>query len=246
MFRVVSTAARVLLPIIFGTVLLVACTRSILGALPAWRTGGDVPPGHAQVRSDGWTMTVPASWEWVAVFKPDSPTTVMHLIADTKPVPMSVPEQLPEDRAGDAELKLVVSRQSRDWADLDWVENDAASCSRCAPELRRERRTVDVRGRPGVVIDVVRADGSREWVLIVQNDCYIYAAHARLTSASLADMSEAVERALSSAALGDAWKLFGHCAWEEFGSYLHPARPTHTATPGGTPNGSEEPSAPAD
>jgi hypothetical protein len=49
-----------------------------------------------------------------------------------------------------------------------------------------------------VLTDVVRAGGSREWVLVMQNNCYIYSAHARLAAGRVADMSEMVERVLAS------------------------------------------------
>lgn len=243
--RLVSSALRFVLPIAIGVALLLSCTRFVLGADPAVRTGGRIPPGYMQVDADGWTMTVPASWENVPVFKPDSPSTVMHLMASSKPIPTSVPERFPEYRVDDADLSLLVSRQSRDWIDLDRVVNDTCFRFRCAPDLRKERRPVDVRGRPGVLTDVVRADGSREWVLVVQNDCYIYSAHARLAAGRVADMSEMVERVLASAALKDSWKLFGYCAWGKAGSYHHRSSPSPLPGRGGALTGSQGPSAPA-
>jgi hypothetical protein len=244
--RVVSGALRVALPIVIGIALLLSCTRFVLGADPAVRTGGRVASGYMQVEGDGWSMFVPASWELVPVFKPDSPDIVMHLMASSKPVPTSVPERFPHYRVGDAELSLVVSRRSRDWIDLDRVVNDTCFRFRCAPDLRKERRPFDVRGRPGVLTDVVRADGSREWMLVVQNDCYIYSAHARLAADRVADMSEMVEYVLASAALKDSWKFLGHCAWEEWGSYLHPSIPSPVPGRGGAPTGSHDSSTPAD
>jgi hypothetical protein len=241
--RLVSGAFRFVLPIAIGVALLLSCTRFVLGADPAVRTGGRIPSGYMQVDADGWTMTVPASWENVPVFKPDSPSTVMHLMASSKPIPTSIPERFPEYRVGDADLSLLVSRQSRDWIDLDGVVNDTCFRFRCAPDLRKERRPVDVRGRPGVLTDVDRADGSREWVLVVQNDCYIYSAHARLAAGRVADMSAAVERVLASAALKDSWKLFGYCAWGKAGSYHHRSSLSPVPGRGGAPTGSQGPSA---
>ena len=99
--------------------------------------------------------------------------------------------------------------------------------------------------RWGVLTDLTRADGSREWTLVVQNDCYIYEAHARLAADRVVDMSEAVEQVLASAAVKNSRKLLGHCAWEEWGSYLHRSSPS--AVPGrGAPTGSQNPYAPAD
>jgi hypothetical protein len=191
-------------------------------------------------------MTVPVSWERVPVFKPDSPDTIIHLMASSKPIPTSVPERFPEYRVDDADLSLVVSRRSRDWIDLDRVINDTCFQFRCAPDLRKERRPVDVRGRPGVLTDVVRADGSREWVLVVQNDCYIYSAHVRVHADRVADTFEAVEQVLASAALKNSWKLLGHCAWEKWGSYLHPSSPSSVPGRGGEPTRSQDSSVPAD
>jgi hypothetical protein len=244
--RLVSGALRFVLPFAIGASLLLSCTRFVLGANPAVRTGGPVPSGYMQVEGDDWTMTVPASWENVRVFKPDSPSTVMHLMASSKPRPISVPERFPEYRVKDAELSLVISRRSRDWIDLDRVANDTCFRFQCAPDLRNERRPVDVRGRPGVLTDIVRADGSREWVLVVQNDCYIYSAHARLAADRVADMSEMVEHVLASAELEDSWKVLGHCAWEEWGSYLHRSNPSPAPARSGAPTGSQDPTGPAD
>jgi hypothetical protein len=244
-FRVVSTALRFVLPIVIGVAPVLVWTRLVFGAAPTVRTGGRIPIGYMQVDGDGWTMTVPAGWEHVPVFKPDSPDTVVHLMASSKPIPTSVPERYPAYRVNDAELSLVVSRDSRKWLDLDRVVNDTCFRFRCAPDLRKERRAVDVRGRPGVLTDIVRADGSREWVLVVQNDCYIYSAHAMIRADRVADMSEMVEHVLASAALKDSWKLLGHCAWEEWGSYLHRSSPS--PVPGrGAPTGPQDPTAPAD
>lgn len=242
--RMVSGALRFVLPIVIGIALLLSCTRFVLGADPAVRTGGRVPSGYMQVDGDGWTMTVPASWENVPVFKPDSPSTVMHLMASSKPIPTSVPERFPEYRVKDADLSLVVSRQPREGRDLASVANKADPCFRCGPDLRKERRVVDVRGRPGVLTDIVRADGSRKWVLVVQNDCYTYSAQARVRTDRVADMSEMVEHVLASAALKDSWKFLGHCAWEEWGSYLHGSGPSPVPGRGGVPTGSQGPSAP--
>ena len=245
--RGVSSALRFVLPIAIGVGLVLAWTRVVFGAGPAVRMGGRVPVGYMQVDADGWTMTVPAGWERVPVFKPDSPDTVVHLMASSKPIPTSVPERFPEYRVDDAELSLVVSRDSRKRLDFDRVVNDTCFRFRCAPDLRKERRAVDVRGRPGVLTDIVRADGSREWVLVVQNDCYIYSAHASVRADRAADMSEMVEQVLASAALKDSWKLLGHCAWENWGSYLHRSSPPPLPGRGGAlPTGSQDPSAPAD
>lgn len=245
--RMVSSAFRRVLPIVIGVALVLAWTRFVFGAGPAVQKGGQIPVGYMRVDGDGWTMTVPVTWERVPVFKPDSPDTVMHLMASSKPIPTSVPERYPAYRANDAELSLVVSRDARKWRDLDRVVNDTCFRFRCAPDLRKERRAVDVRGRPGVLTDIVRADGSREWVLVVQNDCYIYSAHARVRGDRVADMSEMVEQVLASAALKDSWKLFGHCAWEKWGSYLHRSSPSPLPGRGGAlPTGSQDPSAPAD
>lgn len=63
-----------------------------------------------------------------------------------------------------------------------------------------------------MLTDVVRAGGSREWVLVMQNDCYIYSAHARLAAGRVADMSEMVERVLASAALKTAGCFSGTAA----------------------------------
>jgi hypothetical protein len=243
--RVVFKSLRFSIPIVIGVALLLSCTRFVLGADPAVRTGGRVPSGYMQVDGDGWTMTVPVSWEFVSVFKPDSPNTVMHLMASSKPIPTSVPGRYPEYRVGDADLRLLVSRQSRDWIDFDRVVNDTCFRFRCAPDLRRERRPVDVRGRPGMLTDVVRADGSREWVLVVQNDCYIYSAHAIVRSDRVANMSEAVEQVLASAALKDSWKLFGYCAWGKAGSNRHRSSLSPVPRRGGAPTGSHGPSASA-
>jgi hypothetical protein len=246
LLRAASDAFRLVLPIVIGLAIPLAYARAVFGAAPAMRTGGHVPPGFMRVDSDGWTMTVPVGWELVPVFKPDSPDTVMHLMSSSKPIPTSVPERFPEYRVKDAELSLVVSRRSRDWTDLDRVVNDTCFRFRCAPDLRKERRRVDVRGRPGVLTDIVRADGSREWLLVVQNDCYIYSAHARLAADRVADMSGMVEEVLASATLNDSWKLLGHCDWEEWGSYFH--RPSASPVPrrGGAPTGSQDPSDPVD
>jgi hypothetical protein len=97
-----------------------------------------------------------------------------------------------------------------------------------------------------VLTDIVRADGSREWVLVVQNDCYIYSAHARLAADRVADTSEVVEQVLASAALKDSWKLLGHCAWEQWASYLHGSSPSPVPGRGGAPTGSQDPSESAD
>jgi hypothetical protein len=197
-----------------------------------------------QVDGQGWTMTVPASWESAPVFRPDSPDTVMHLFASSRVTPPG-PESWPEYRARDADLTVIVSRLSRDPLDLDFVLDSDDFCYRCPPDLRRDRHVVDVHGRWGVLTDLTRADGSREWNLVVQNDCYIYEAHARLAADRVADMSEAVEQVLASAAVKNSGKLLGHCAWEEWGSYLHRSSPS--PVPGrGAPTGSQNPSAPAD
>jgi hypothetical protein len=243
--RVVSTAVRFVLPIVIGVAPVLVWTRLVFGAAPMVRTGGRIPIGYMQVDADGWTMTVPAGWERVPVFKPDSPDTVVHVMASPRPIPTSVPERFPEYRFHDAELSLVVSRDSRKWGDLDRIVNDTCFRFRCAPDLRRERRAVDVRGRPGVLTDIVRADGSRELVLVVQNDCYIYSAHAWVRADRVADMFEMVEHVFASAALKDSWKFLGHCAWEEWRSYLH--RPSPSPVPDhGAPAGPKNPTAPAD
>src|ERR1700687_2344995 len=184
----ISSVLRFVLPIVIGVAPLLVWTRLVFGAGPTVRFGGRIPVGYMQVDGDGWTMTVPASWERVPVFKPDSPDTVVHLMASSKPIPTSVPERYPAYRVNEAELSLVVSRDSRRWLDLDRVVNDTCFRFRCAPDLRKERRVVDVRGRPGVLTDIVRADGSREWVLVLQNDCYIYSAHARLAADRVPEM----------------------------------------------------------
>jgi hypothetical protein len=230
-FRVVLGSIRLVLPIVVGVALVLAWTRFVFGTGPAVRTGGQVPVGYMQVDGDGWTMTVPVNWEHVPVFKPDSPDTVVHLMASSTPIPT----RFSEYRVDDAELSLVVSRHSRRWLDLNWVVNEGDSCFRCGPDLRKERRVVDVRGRRGVLTDVVRADGSREWRLVVQNECYTYAAHARVRADRVADVSEMVEQVLASAALKNSWKLLGHCAWEEWGSYLHRSSPSPVPDRGGAP-----------
>jgi hypothetical protein len=58
----------------------------------------------------------------------------------------SVPERFPVYRVDDADLSLVVSRQPREGRDLASVANEADPCFRWAPDLRKERRVVDVGG----------------------------------------------------------------------------------------------------
>src|SRR5439155_21862703 len=118
--RAVSVVLRFVLPIVIGIALLFASTRFVFGAPPAVRTVGHVPAGYMQVDGDGWTMTVPASWESDPPFKPDSPDTVMHLFASSRVTPPG-PESWPEYRARDAYLSVVVSRMSRNPLDLDFV-----------------------------------------------------------------------------------------------------------------------------
>ena len=77
-----------------------------------------------------------------------------------------------------------------------------------------------------MLTDIVRADGSRKWMLVVQNDCYTYSALARVRADRVTDMSEMVEHVFASAALKDSWKLLGDCAWEDWGSYLHGSSPS--------------------
>jgi hypothetical protein len=68
-----------------------------------------------------------------------------------------------------------------------------------------------VHGRAGVLTDVTRADGTRTWALVVQNECYIYVANAKVVAARVGDMSEAVERVLASGAIKDSGKHFRRC-----------------------------------
>lgn len=211
LLRVVSSALRVVLPVLIGLALPLGYGLLLFGAPPAVRTGGQVPAGYMQVAQDGWTMTVPASWEIAPRFKPDSPSSVVGVFASSKPVPTSGPEQFPQYRESNAELSLYVSRTSRDGRDLDSAVGRRDSCFRCSPVLRTDRRAMDVRGRYGILTDVARADGSREWTLVVQNDCYTYRAHATLVAAWVPHMSKTVEQVLASAVVNGSGKLLKWC-----------------------------------
>jgi len=210
LFRAVLVVLRFVLPVVIGIALLLGGTRFVLGAGPAVRTGGHVPAGYMQVDGDGWNMTVPASWESDPPFKPDSPDTVVHLFASSR-VTVPGPESWPEYRARDAYLSVVVSRMSRDLIDLDSVVDSEDLCYQCPPDLRRDRHVVDVHGRWGVLTDVTRADGTRKWSLVVQNDCYVYVADAKVVASRVGDMSEAVERVLASGAIKNSGKHLGRC-----------------------------------
>ena len=208
--RTVSVVLPFALAIVIGVAPVAAYLLYFFGG-PALRTGGHVPAGYMQVDGRGWTMTVPASWESASVFRPDSPSTVVHLVASSHEVPTSGPESWPEYRARDADLTVVVSRLSRHLDDLDSEVESGDFCYRCPPDLSEDRRVVDVHGRWGVLTDLTRADGSREWSLVVQNDCYIYVAEAKVVAARVGDMSEAVERALASGAIKNSGKHFRRC-----------------------------------
>jgi hypothetical protein len=134
----------------------------------------------------------------------------MHLFASSQVTPPG-PESWSEYRARDADLTVVVSRMSRDPVDFDFQVNSADFCYQCPPDLRRDQRVLDVHGRWGVLTDVTRADGTRKWTLVVQNDCYIYVARAKVVAARVGDMSQAVERALASGAIKDSGKHFRRC-----------------------------------
>lgn len=140
-------------------------------------------------------MTVPAGWESYAVFKPDSPAIVADMYAVG-------PEARRAAAATDAEpyARLIVWRTPRGPFSLE-RELTAANwwCRTCATDLRQDRRVVRVGQRWGVLTDADRSDGSREWILFVQNDCFTYQAHARVVSEHVADASAAVERVLASA-----------------------------------------------
>ena len=207
--RTVSLVLPFALAIVIGVAPVAAYLLCFFGG-PAMRTGSHVPVGYVQVDGQGWTMTVPARWESAPVFRPDSPFTVVHLFASSHVTPPG-PESWPEYRARDADLTLVVSRMSRDLVDLDFEVGSDDFCYRCPPDLSEDRRVVDVHGRWGVLTDVTRADGSREWTLVVQNDCYIYVADAKVVAARVGDMSEAVERVLASGAIKDSGKHFRRC-----------------------------------
>lgn len=157
----------------------------------------------------GWRMTVPRDWESYAFFGPDSPFIVSYLYAPA-----------PADSAGDATsaddsdaeppVSVLVSRQSlKVGADFELAET--AKCWRCLPDLQREVRPVDVHGRWGVREDILRADGSRVWILVVENDCYVYTLRAEAPAAHAAGVADSVERVLSSAAVARTGKKIGHC-----------------------------------
>src|SRR3990170_3486555 len=142
---VISTALRVALPIAIGLALPLGYGLLLFGAPPAVRTGGQVPAGYMQVDQDGWTMTVPATWEIAPRFKPDSPSSVVGVFASSKPVPTSGTEQFPQYRESNAELSVYVSRTSRDGRALDSAVARQDSCFRCSPVLRTDQRAIDVR-----------------------------------------------------------------------------------------------------
>src|SRR6266566_3784209 len=116
--RAVSVVLPYALAIVIGVAPVAAYLLYFFGG-PALRTGGHVPVGYMQVDGQGWTMTVPASWESAPVFRPDSPSTVVHLFASSNVVSTSGPESWPEYRARDADLTVVVSRLSRHLDDLN-------------------------------------------------------------------------------------------------------------------------------
>src|SRR5712691_11988321 len=95
--RAVSVPLRFVLPIVIGVAPYLAYFLLFLGG-PAMRTGGQIPSGYMQIDGEGWTMTVPASWESAPVFRPDSPFTVVDLFASSQAAPTAIPER-PEYRA---------------------------------------------------------------------------------------------------------------------------------------------------
>lgn len=188
--------------------------------------GDDIPTGWMEVASDGWVMIVPADWQPDPVFRPDSPFTSVYItrpseaarraVMPTSPPPTFRPlnKTDPPVHVPRPYLTLSVSRLPREGRDLEAATRRYArdSCYGCPPDLRRDQRSVDVHGRPGTLTEVVRADGSREWTLVAQNDCYTYAAWVRVVSGEVRQWSETVERILASARVDESGPLFGQCA----------------------------------
>lgn len=193
-----------------------------LACAPATRTGGEIPGGWMEVAKDGWAMIVPADWEtepaWpyasISITRPSyrqrdamrpslPPPTFRALDATATPVDIAAPW-----------LTLTVSRLARDGRALDAATRSYTRdrCFKCAPDLRRALRAVDVGGRRGMLSHVVRASGAHEWTLVVQNDCRTYVARVHVDADEGPRVADTVERVLASARVKGDGRLFGQCA----------------------------------
>jgi len=194
-----------------GFALVAMALVAVIGATasPARALSNGAGQGFRVIDRQGWRMTVPGDWESYAFFGPDSPFTVAYLYAPSSPAD-SASEASVEDPDAEPYLKVLVSRLPSDvTADLELAW--AAKCDRCLPDTQREVRAVDLHGRWGVREDILRADGSRVWILVVQNDCHTYRVYFEAPAAHAAQAADTVERVLSSASVARTGKMIGRC-----------------------------------
>ncbi|MDE3111521.1 MAG: hypothetical protein KGK34_01105 [Chloroflexota bacterium] len=174
---------------------LVAAMLLLPGCGPAARTGGDVPRGWMELRMEEWTMQVPREWEPDAVFRPDSPTTLIRITRPSERerqamLPPSPPPTFhpldrtaPPVRMPDPYLTLDVFRF---WPKSDLVPPGVSPSPFDPTRARTLRRRFD-------------PDGGREWILEIDTHERTYSAFVRVDAGHAAEVSDTVERVLASA-----------------------------------------------
>lgn len=170
-------------------------------------------------------MRVPADWTPDPVFRPDSPFTslVITVPSDaTRRARMPTPapptfrpllESEPPIQVPRPYLSLIVSHFEDDDLDLGEVTRRSVrrSCFLCSPDVRDVQGWVDVHGRAGTLTDVLRADGSRHWTLVTQNQCDTYVVDVSVRPGHVEELAETVERVLASFSVEADGGLFGRC-----------------------------------
>lgn len=131
-----------------------------------------------------------------------APPTFRPLLESEPPVPVPVPY-----------LSLIVSHFEGDDFDLTEATRRYVhrSCFGCSPHVRDVQGWVDVQGRAGTLTDVLRADGSRHWTLVTQNQCDTYVVGVTVRPGHVEELSETVERVLASFSVETEGGLFGRC-----------------------------------
>jgi hypothetical protein len=186
-------------------VLAAACVTAAAASKP-------IDDGYATVSDKGWAMAVPTEWKTYRGGGPDTPYSVF--VAYPKDIPEGTPSsssvqvlRFPRRDLdfGSASLKL-----TRDpWCALPQPTQQPWSV---CDDTRLGIDVVSVGGRWGVLQEVRNQDGSHRWTLVVQNDCYTYAADARVSADQLADQTTIVSHMLASARIAPrSKKAFGVC-----------------------------------
>jgi hypothetical protein len=162
---------------------------------------------YASVSNNGWAMVVPTSWE----------TYGEGLLGNPFGVFVAFPKDL-VNSASPRAVAMQVLRFPRDGAEYGTAVfelNQDPWCSlsgRVCDEAIVSVDVIAVGDRMGVLREARRADGSHRWTLIVQNDCFTYAANAQVSADRLNDSAALVARVLSSAKIAaHTRRFFGSC-----------------------------------